>query len=198
MASSPLVQATEEAIESLHRAAALWGRDVRRRADAAQSAWNASGIDCSCFFGVQRRLRRAPSLSHGAGTASLRRSPARAGAFSAGVTCSGTVRRAEEVGNAASQAARQAEAAFSAVSGKPLEQKETSRPVQGAILKLLSDRGYGFVRQTGATAEIFFTTQNVRGARFSELKVGQNVSFRIVPDPRVPGRMQAVEVQPLR
>ena len=93
MASSPLVQATEEAIESLHRAAALWGR-VFDAGPMQRNQLGRSGLDCSCFFGVQRRLRRAPSLSHGAGTASLRRRPARAGAFSAGVTCSGTVRRA--------------------------------------------------------------------------------------------------------
>jgi cold shock CspA family protein len=197
VATSPLVQATQEAIESLHHTAALWGRvfdssaSQRAQIDTQADAFAGVFLALNVAYEALPRFRTEPALRRFMeAMRELERSlrTIKAPALNAAL---------EEVASAAAQGSRQAEAAFSAVSGKPIEQRETNRPVQGAVLKLLSDRGYGFVRQTGATAEVFFTAQSVRGARFGDLKVGQSVSFRVVPDPRVPGRMHAIEVQPI-
>jgi cold shock CspA family protein len=195
---SPVVQATEEAIESLHKTAALWGR-VFDMAEAARTQLDAQAEQVATVFlafnvayGALPRFRTEPALRRFMEAMhELERSVR-------GVRAPAASSALEAVGVAAADGTRKAEAAFAAISGKPVDTGETVRPVQGSVFKLLADRGYGFLRQMGATNEVFFTAQNVRGARFSELRVGQNVSFRVVPDPRVPGRMHAVEVQPLR
>jgi len=99
---------------------------------------------------------------------------------------------------AAVQAARQAEAAYATLSGKPAESPGAARTVRGSVQRLLTDRGYGFLRADGETSEVFFSAQGMRSGRLGDLRVGQAVSFRVGPDPRVPGRLHAVDVQPLR
>ncbi len=197
MASSPLVQATQESIESLHAASAAWGRvfdaapPARAQLDAQADPIAAVFLAFNVAYGALPRFRTEPGLRRFLESLQELERAVRA------VRIPAQARSLEEVQTTVTQAVRQAGTAFAAVSGKPPESRETPRPVQGAVVKMLGDRGYGFVRQTGSAAELFFTAQNVRGARFGDLRIGQSVSFRVVPDPRVPGRMQAIEVQPL-
>jgi cold shock CspA family protein len=197
VASSPLVQASQESIESLHAAAAAWGRvfdpapTVRPQLDAQADAIAAVFLAFNVAYGALPRFRTEPGLRRFMESLQELERALRA------VRIPAQTRSLETVLSHVAQAVRQAETAFATASGKPIEPREAPRLVQGSVVKMLGDRGYGFVRQTGATAELFFTAQNVRGARFNDLRIGQNVSFRVVPDPRVPGRMQAIEVQPL-
>lgn len=197
MPPSPLVQATQESIESLHAAAAAWGRvfdaapaahsQLDGQADAIASVFLAFNV----AYGALPRFRTEPGLRRFMEALQELERAVRS------VRLPAQTRNIEEVLTIVAQAVAQAGTAFATVSGKSPEPREAPRPVQGSVVRVLSDRGYGFVRQTGSTAEVFFTAQSVRGARFGDLRIGQQVSFRIGPDPRVPGRMQATEVQPL-
>jgi cold shock CspA family protein len=196
--ASPVVQASQESIEALRSAAGLWGsvfavQDAEKtqlalHAEAVAEVYQAFGA----AFGALPRFRTEPALRRFMeAMQQLERALRKANAPSLGPAIAQAADRAAE-------GAKQAETAFSTLSGKVIEPAETVRPVRGAVQRLLSDRGYGFVRAEGGTSEVFFSAQAVRGVRFGELRAGQAVTFRIVPDPRVPGRMHAVDVQPLR
>jgi cold shock CspA family protein len=198
LAVSPVVQATQDAIASLHKAAAQWGKlfeggpasrnQLESDAEALAAVFAAFGV----AYGALPRFRTEPALRRFMEALLALERSVRA------LRLPGSAQPLEEVATEVASAAQLAETAFTTLSGKPAESREQARPVQGTVSKLMSDRGYGFVKANGATADVFFTAQALRGVRFSDLKVGQNVSFRIVPDPRVPGRMQAIEVQSLR
>jgi cold shock CspA family protein len=194
---STLVQASQDSIDALHSAAALWGQvfaekgvaraQLDSQAEAIAGVFQAFQVAYTALprFRTEAALRRFMEALQQL-ERSFREVHAPASTDSIGTAA-----------GAATEAVKFAQAAFSAVSGKPVETVEAPRPVRGAVQRLLGDRGYGFVRATGTSSEIFFTAQSVRGARFGDLRVGQGVSFKVVPDPRVPGRMHAIEVQPL-
>ena len=197
MRLSPVVQGTQDAIGALHAAAARWGEvfsiDTARSqlegdAEAVASVFEAFQV----AYGALPRFRTEPALRRFGEamqqlTRTLRavRAPGASSALAAAVA-------------EAASGAEQSEAALASLTGKAPEAPEAPRAVRGAVQRLLGDRGYGFVRADGSTADLFFNSQAVLGAQFAALRVGQPVSFRIVPDPRVSGRMQAIEVQLLR
>jgi cold shock CspA family protein len=199
LAVSPVVQATQDAVASLHKAVALWGKVFEGAGAASRSQLESDAEALSAVFasfgiayGALPRFRTEPALRRFTESLQTLERSVRA------LHMPSASEALDEVGSAVADAAQHAETAFTTLSGKPAEPREQSRPVQGTVSKLMSDRGYGFVKQSGATSEVFFTAQALKGVRFTELRVGQNVSFRIVPDPRVPGRMQAIELQSLR
>ncbi|HTE86499.1 MAG TPA: cold shock domain-containing protein [Dehalococcoidia bacterium] len=198
MPPSPVVQATQEAIGSLHGAVVLWGRlfegegTQRGQLEGQAEAVTAAFVAFSVAYGALPRFRTEPAVRRFMeALQELERAirEVRAPAASSAIA---------EVAAAVAEGAHQAESAFSLLGGKPVEVRDVGRPVQGTVSRILGDRGYGFVKPSGTTTDVFFTSQGLRGARFSELRVGQNVSFRVEPDPRVPGRMHAIEVQLLR
>ncbi len=197
-ASSPVVQASEESIDSLRMAAALWGNAVspergeRSRfathADSLATVFNAFGV----AFGALPRFRTEPALRRFMeALQQLERALREASSPVFEPFRSQALTQA-------TQAVKQAEAAFSTLSGKPVEPTVAVRTVRGTVQRLLTDRGYGFLRQEGETTEIFFGAQGLRSGQFGDLRVGQTVTFRVAPDPRVPGRLHAVDVQLVR
>lgn len=48
---------------------------------------------------------------------------------------------------------------------------------QGTIKKLVTDRGFGFIK--GDQGEIFFHRSEVQGVTFEELQEGQKVEYQI-------------------
>jgi cold shock CspA family protein len=194
---SPVVQSTQDAIAALHDATVKWGRLIEEAGQRTQLEAQAESVSAiflafSVAYGALPRFRTEPALRRYMEALQELERTIR------GLRIPMAATSIEETASTVTEGVRSAEAAFSALSGKPVEPRDTSRPVQGTVSRLLSDRGYGFVKQSGGTNDVFFTAQGLRGVRFSELRVGQNVSFRVVPDPRVPGRMQAIELQSLR
>ena len=53
----------------------------------------------------------------------------------------------------------------------------------GAIARILSDRGFGFIRDARGQ-ELFFHATSVERAAFDELREGDQVEFEREPDPR--------------
>lgn len=198
MPLSPVVQSTQDAIGALRLASQQWGElfradtslaaQIDAEADGIARVYEAFGLAYNSLprFRTEPALRRFNESLHVLERAlTALRLPAASPSLAA---VKETVARGSEL----------AEAAFAGLGGKVAEPQEAPKPVRGTVQRLLSDRGYGFVRPEGTTTDLFFNTQAVQGARFALLRVGQPVSFRMVPDPRVPGRMQAIEVQPLR
>ncbi len=64
---------------------------------------------------------------------------------------------------------------------------------QGTIKKLVSDRGFGFIRMENGQ-EVFFHATGMAGFPFDNLVEGQNVTFDIEQDTRGRGQ-RAVNVR---
>ena len=47
---------------------------------------------------------------------------------------------------------------------------------EGTIKKLMTDKGFGFIK-TGSEKDLFFHTSSVQGAAFEDLHEGQKVSY---------------------
>ncbi|HVC30664.1 MAG TPA: cold shock domain-containing protein [Steroidobacteraceae bacterium] len=197
MRPSPVIQATQEAIGSLHAAAARWGQVFDLETPRAQIEGDAErvGLVFEAFqlaYASLPRFRTEPALRR------FSESMQKLTRALQALRLAGAASVLDAARTAAAAGAEQAEAALAALTGKAPETPEAPRIVHGAVQRLLADRGYGFVRAAGSTTDLFFNSQAVQAAQFASLRVGQPVSFRVVPDPRVSGRMQAIEVQLLR
>ncbi len=56
---------------------------------------------------------------------------------------------------------------------------------QGTI-KLITDKGFGFISQEGSNKDMFFHSSAVTGVDFNELREGQKVVFTIGQGPKGP------------
>ncbi len=59
-------------------------------------------------------------------------------------------------------------------------------------IKLISDRGFGFIR-TAEGEELFFHRKQLQGVDFNSLREGQQVEFEVRQDPS--GRPHAMRVR---
>jgi cold shock CspA family protein len=67
----------------------------------------------------------------------------------------------------------------------------------GQIMRLVTDRGFGFIQETGATEDIFFHSTSLTAGLFDQLAVGQGVEFDKGTDDRAPHKQRAVNVRPV-
>jgi len=65
----------------------------------------------------------------------------------------------------------------------------------GTITRLIKDRGFGFIKASGATDEVFFHRTALAEGIFDQLAEGQSVEFDVEPDPRNPQRSRAANVR---
>ena len=66
--------------------------------------------------------------------------------------------------------------------------------MQGKIVRLVRDRGFGFIRADNGQ-EIFFHATGLQSGSFEQLQEGESVEFDVEPDPRS-SRNRAVNVRP--
>jgi CspA family cold shock protein len=59
-------------------------------------------------------------------------------------------------------------------------------------IKTLTDRGFGFIAREGEAKDLFFHSNELQGVAFTELKVGDAVTFEIKDGEKGPA---AVNVQ---
>jgi CspA family cold shock protein len=57
---------------------------------------------------------------------------------------------------------------------------------QGKVKHIITDKGFGFLRDEEAAQEYFFHRSCVEGVSFNELREGDTVEFEIVPSPKGP------------
>jgi CspA family cold shock protein len=55
---------------------------------------------------------------------------------------------------------------------------------QGKILKLISDRGFGFIARKNESKNLFFHSNEVQNVKFDDLKEGDLVQFEVKDGPK--------------
>ncbi len=65
----------------------------------------------------------------------------------------------------------------------------------GTITRLVSQRGFGFIKPDESADELFFHSSAVQSPTFDELSEGQTVEFDTEPDPKQPQRGRAINVR---
>ena len=65
----------------------------------------------------------------------------------------------------------------------------------GSITRIVSDRGFGFIKAADSTEEVFFHSSSVDEPTFDELREGQTVEFEVEADPKQPNRNRASHVR---
>lgn len=63
----------------------------------------------------------------------------------------------------------------------------------GTIMRIVADRGFGFIRAKNSSRDFFFHASGVAGGYFDGLKVAQEVDFLEETD--ISGRVRAVDVR---
>ena len=66
---------------------------------------------------------------------------------------------------------------------------------KGTIIRIVRDRGFGFIQPSESTAEVFFHSSVVEQPTFDELNEGQQVEFEVEPEPTRPNRSRAAHVR---
>ena len=61
-------------------------------------------------------------------------------------------------------------------------------------IKTLTERGFGFITYEGAPKGLFFHSKDLVGVAFDELKVGDNVTFKIVEGEKGPAAVEVSRV----
>lgn len=65
----------------------------------------------------------------------------------------------------------------------------------GTIKSLVKERGFGFVRESGSSVDLFFHRSAVTGTDYDNLVEGQAVEFDVQQDPKNATRKQAGNVR---
>ncbi len=65
----------------------------------------------------------------------------------------------------------------------------------GNISRLVRDRGFGFIKPSDSTEDVFFHSSSVDQPTFDELNEGQTVEFEAESDPKQPNRSRAAHVR---
>jgi cold shock protein len=61
---------------------------------------------------------------------------------------------------------------------------------QGTIVRLISDRGFGFIGREGEEKELFFHSNELQDVEFGDLKVGDKVTFEVGESPKGPNAVK--------
>ncbi len=66
--------------------------------------------------------------------------------------------------------------------------------MEGTIKKLIADKGFGFITVDGEEKDLFFHGNELKDAKFEELKEGDRVSFDKTDSPKGPNATNVVRV----
>jgi CspA family cold shock protein len=62
---------------------------------------------------------------------------------------------------------------------------------QGTIARLMSDKGFGFIKVEGNDKDLFFHANELQGVQFNDLKEGDKLEFEVEEGQKGP---QAVQI----
>ncbi len=58
--------------------------------------------------------------------------------------------------------------------------------MNGVIKKLITDKGFGFIKVEGQEKDLFFHSKSLVGVAFTDLQEGDTVSFDVEDSPKGP------------
>ena len=61
-------------------------------------------------------------------------------------------------------------------------------------IKTLTERGFGFISREGETKDLFFHSKELKGVEYSDLKVGDAVTFEIANGEKGPAAVNVSRV----
>ena len=64
----------------------------------------------------------------------------------------------------------------------------------GTIARLISDKGFGFIKVDGQEKDLFFHSNELVNVKFDELREGDTVSFEVGQSPKGPNATKVSRV----
>lgn len=65
---------------------------------------------------------------------------------------------------------------------------------EGTIARLISDKGFGFIKRDNEEKDLFFHSSDLQNVKFEELREGDKLTFEVANSPKGDGKMNAVKV----
>jgi cold shock protein len=65
---------------------------------------------------------------------------------------------------------------------------------EGTIARLVSDKGFGFIKVEGMDKDLFFHTNELVGVSFESLREGDKMSFEVADSPKGPNAIKVSKV----
>ncbi len=65
---------------------------------------------------------------------------------------------------------------------------------EGTITRLVTEKGFGFIKVEGQEKDLFFHSNELVGVSFDSLKEGDKVSFEIADSPKGPNAVKVTKV----
>ena len=66
--------------------------------------------------------------------------------------------------------------------------------MEGTIKNLVQDKNFGFISVEGEEKDLFFHANELKDVTFSELKVGDKVSFEKADSPKGPNAVNVMKI----
>lgn len=61
---------------------------------------------------------------------------------------------------------------------------------EGTIARLVSDKGFGFIKRENESKDLFFHSNELQGMKFEELHEGDKVTFEVADSPKGPNAVK--------
>ena len=62
------------------------------------------------------------------------------------------------------------------------------------VIKTLTEKGFGFIAREGETKDLFFHANDLSGVAFTELQVGDKVSFEVIDGQKGPSAKNVARI----
>ncbi len=66
--------------------------------------------------------------------------------------------------------------------------------MQGTIARIISDKGFGFIKSEGQGKDLFFHSNDLEGVSFNDLREGDSVTFEVAQSPKGPNAVKVSKV----
>ncbi len=66
--------------------------------------------------------------------------------------------------------------------------------MQGTIARVVTDKGFGFIKREGEAKDLFFHSNELQGVTIEELREGDKVTFEVADSPKGPNAVKVSKV----
>lgn len=65
---------------------------------------------------------------------------------------------------------------------------------EGTIARVITDKGFGFIKREGEGKDLFFHSNELQNAKIEELHEGDKVTFEVADSPKGPNAIKVSKV----